>query len=114
MGRQHREDVTINVRIHIREFSIPPINDLLILGKHAPIGSEAIRRALSLLHVAPFEHIPVEDDVVEDIVVRKGVLNKIPREKLVSLVLNRVKPYMTADEVTHVELKPELILDEQL
>ena len=108
------ENTTINVRLRIREFSIPPITDALVLGKRAPIGSEAIRRALNLLHVAPFEHISVDDDIIEDIIVRKGVLNKIPSQKLVALVLKRVKPFMTIEEVTHLDMEPELFLEDQL
>jgi hypothetical protein len=114
MSRPSPENAMINVRLHIREFIIPPITDALVLGKKAPIGSEAIRRALTLLHVAPFAHVAIEDDIVEDIIVRKSVLNKIPEKKLVPLVLKRIKPFMTIDEVIHVDLKPELILDEQI
>ena len=72
------------------------------------------RRALNLLHVAPFEHISVDDDLIEDIIVRKGVLNKIPAEKLVALVLKRVKPFMMIEEVTHLDLEPELFVDDQI
>jgi len=114
MSKQSTENATINVRLRIKEFVIPPINDALVLGKRAPIGSEAMRRALGLLHVAPFEHIALDDEVIEDIVVRSSVLNKIPSDKLVALVLKRVKPFMTAEEVTHVDLQPELTLDEQI
>ena len=105
---------TLNVRLRLREFVIPPITDALVLGKDAPIGTEAIRRALSLLQVAPFEHIPVNDDVIQDILVRKNVLRKISMERLIELVLTKVKPYMGTDEVTHLDLYPELTLEDQL
>jgi hypothetical protein len=74
-----------------------------------------MRRALTLLHVAPFERIHLDsDDVVEDVLVRNSVLNKIPKEKLISLVLGRVKPFMTSEEVIHLDLSPELTIEEQL
>lgn len=106
---------SLSVRVRIREFNIPPVTDALVLGKKAPIGSEGMRRALSLLHVSPFEHIQVEDDeVIEDILVRTSVLNKVPRHKLEKLILQRVKPFMTAEEVINLDVRPELLLEEQL
>lgn len=105
---------SIHVRIRMREFEIPPITDALVIGKNAPIGAEAIRRALSLLQVAPFETVPVNDDVISDILVRASVLHKIPREKLVTLVVLRVKPFMTQDEVTHVDIETELTVEERI
>jgi hypothetical protein len=111
-------NVSVNVRIQFQEFKIPPVHDALVLGKKAPIGSDAIRRSLTLLHVAPFEHIELngetEDDVVGDILVRNSVLNKIPRDKLIRLVIDRVKPFMTADEILHVHLEAEVSLEHQI
>ena len=115
MGDSSHEQATLSVRVRIREFNIPPITDALVLGKKAPIGSEAMGRALSLLHVAPFEHIRVEDDeIVEDILVRRGLLNKVPRDKLEKLICSRVKPFMTPDEVINLDVVHELIIEEQL
>lgn len=115
MGDSSHEQATLSVRVRIREFNIPPITDALVLGKKAPIGSEAMIRALSLLHVAPFERIRVdEDEIIEDILVRRGVLNKIPHEKLQKLICTRVKPFMTPEEVINLDVVPELIIEEQL
>lgn len=114
MERQTPATRNLSVRIRLREFSIPPITDALVLGKRSPIGSEAIRRALSLLHVAPFEHLTVEDDTVEDVLVRASILKKIPRAGLIDLILRRVKPFMATDEVIHLDLAPELVLEDQI
>lgn len=105
---------TITVRLRLKQFEIPPITDALVLGRKAPIGSEAMRRALVLLHVHQFEHIDVEDDVIDNVIVRENVLNKIPKEKLIPLLLRRVKPIMTPEEVIHVDLDTEIFIEEQL
>lgn len=115
MGENERDQSTLAVRVRIREFSIPPVTDALVIGKKAPIGSQAMSRALSLLHVAPFEHVPLEDDdVIEDVLVRASVLNKIPRAKLLELVRKRIKPFMSTDEVINLDVRPELIIEERL
>lgn len=110
--------VSVNVRVQFHEFRIPPVQDALVLGKDASIGTEAMRRSLTLLHVAPFEHIALagdhEDDVVGDILVRRTVLNKIPRDKLIRLIVDRVKGFMTAQEILHLQIDAEVCLEHQL
>ena len=107
-------DPSITVRMHVREFTMPPIQDALVLGKKTPIGCEAMRKALALLHVSPFEHIEINDDIISNILVRASVLKKIPRDKLIRLIVQHVKPLMTDTECIHLELQPELILEEQV
>lgn len=111
-------NVSVNVRLQFQEFKIPPVHDALVLGKKSPIGSDAVRRSLTLLHVAPFEHIKLsgdeEDDVVGDILVRTSLLNKIPRAKLIRLVVDRLKPFMGAEEILHLQLDAEVSLEHQI
>ena len=112
------DTVSVNVRLQFQEFKIPPVHDALVLGKKSPIGSEAVRRSLTLLHVAPFEHIELKgenaDAIVGDILVRNSVLNKIPREKLIRVVIDRVKPFMTAEEILHLHIEAEVSLEHQV
>lgn len=100
----------INARID--EYVVPPIKDMLVLGKDAPIGCIAMRRALELLVKTPFEHIEIEgDDTISDILVRKPLLRRLPREGLILHVLAYIKPLMGPEEVLHVELDVTVSLD---
>lgn len=100
----------INARVD--EYIVPPIKDMLVLGKEAPIGCIAMRRALELLVKTPFEHIEIEgDDTISDILVRKPLLRRLPREGLVQHVLAHIKPLMGPEEVLHVELGVTVALD---
>ena len=114
-GKDGSVQQTLTVRIQLNEFVIPPVTDALVIGRKAPIGSEALQKALSLLHVSPFEQIDFpDDDTVEVLLVRRSVLRKVPHDRLVALVLRRVKPYMTNDEVVHLKISVEVDLEEQL
>jgi hypothetical protein len=97
----------------ITEYEIPPIRDALVLGREAPIGCQAMRRALSLLIKTPYEHIELEDEVIADILVRETLLRRLPRAQLVEFVLANVKPLMGVDEVLHLELEVEVQLTHQ-
>lgn len=111
-------NISVNIWLQCEELKFPPINDALVLGKTAPITAEAMGRALTLLHVSPFEHVELsgeyEDDVVNDIFVRRNLLHKIPREKLIPFLVQRVKAFMTTDEILHLRIDAEVSLKDQI
>lgn len=105
-------EVKQSVKARVGEFSIPPIRDGLVLGTNSPIGSVAMKRALELLVSSPFAHIEIQDDTISDILVRRAILRRISQEKLVDFVLRRVKPLMGPEEILHLELSAEVVIDE--
>lgn len=101
-----------HINARISEYAIPPIKDMLILGKDAAIGCIAMRRALELLVKTPFEHIELEnDDVISDILVRQSLLRRLDKNELIEFVLTRVKPLLAPDEVLHAEIDVQVFLD---
>ena len=105
----------IHVSARVGEYNIPPMKDMLVLGKRAPIGCIAMRRALDLLIKTPFEHIEIEDDdVISDILVRKPLLKRIGKDELIKFVLRDVKPLLSPEELLHVELEIDVILSGSL
>ncbi|OAI17154.1 hypothetical protein A1359_06600 [Methylomonas lenta] len=108
--------MTIDRKTHISaqvgEYAIPPLKDMLVLGKQAPIGCIAMRRAIELLITATYAHIEIEDDVISDILVRQHLLKRVSRDGLIDFVLTHVKPMMGADEIMHAELNIKVFLSE--
>jgi len=100
-------------RARLTEFVLPPIDDGLVLGKHSPIGHVAVGKALSLLSTTQFEHVPVEDDVIGDVLVRSAILRKINAEQLRKFVLEEIKPLMGPEEIIHLDLKIEIGIDQE-
>lgn len=103
------------ISARISEYAMPPVNEILVLGRDAPIGCIAMRRALELLVKTPFEHIEFDgDEVIADILVRESLLRRLPRERLIEFVLNRIKPMMGPDEVMHLDLEVTILLEESM
>ena len=98
----------VRLRARITEFSYPPVHDGVVIGRSAPLGLEAFRKAISLLVSSPFEHLPVEDDIIGDILVRSAVLRRVDRDKFIAFVLRQIKPLMSGDEILHLDLEPEI------
>jgi hypothetical protein len=97
----------------VSEYEIPPIRDALVLGREAPIGCQAMRRALGLLIKTPYAHIELEDEVISGILVRENLLRRLPEDQLIEdqlieFVLTHIKPMMGIEEVLHIELDIEV------
>lgn len=100
----------VHISARIFEYAIPPLRDMLVLGKNAPIGCVAMRRALELLIKTPYEHIELDDEVISDVIVRQSLLKRLSREALISFVLHQVKPLMGPEEVLQVEVDLKVFL----
>lgn len=100
-----------HINAEISEYAFPPIKDMLVLGKDAPIGCIAMRRALELLMKTPYEHIEIDgDDVIGDILVRQPLLKRIPKAHLIQFVLMDIKPLLGPEEVLHVEVDVKVLI----
>ncbi len=75
------------ITMRMSEFEIPPMQDVLIVGKRAPIGPEAARRMVDILSPDQYEIIRIDHDAIEAMVVRKSLFNMLPQEKLITLLL---------------------------
>lgn len=95
----------------VNEFVLPPIVDGLILGRESPIGHVAVGKALSLLTTTPFEHVPVDDAVIGDVLVRSAIMRKVARDDLIDFVLREIKPIMGPEEILHLHLEIEIRIE---
>ncbi|MFL0194783.1 hypothetical protein ACJDU8_04230 [Clostridium sp. WILCCON 0269] len=75
------------VSMHFSEFEMPPMQDVLIVGKHAPIGPQAAKRMVDILSPEQYEIIKVEHEYVEAVVVRRSLLNMLSRDKLIPMIM---------------------------
>lgn len=69
------------------ELEMPPMQDILIVGRKAPIGYEAARKIVDILSPGQYEVIKVEHPVIEAIAIRKTLASIIPKDKLISLII---------------------------
>ncbi len=100
------------IKAKAHEFVLPLIRDGLIIGRDAPIGCVALRKALDLLTAFPFEHLEIEDDIIQDVLVRQALLRRIPKDRLLAFVLRNIKPAMGAEEIMQLEISVEMFIEE--
>lgn len=93
-----------HVTVRLSEFEIPPMQDVLLVGRRAPIGPEAARRMVDALSPEQYELIPVEEGPVEAIVVRKSLLKLIPKEKIIPFILEEGLKIITEHTVIRAQV----------
>lgn len=76
------------ITMRLSEFEMPPMQDVLIIGRKAPIGPEAARRMVDILSPEQYEIIQVNHPVIEAVVIRKSLTSMIEKDKLLSLILD--------------------------
>ncbi|MCL4439996.1 MAG: hypothetical protein M1609_05260 [Firmicutes bacterium] len=75
------------LNIRFSEFELPPMQDVLVIGRRAPIGPEAVRRMVDALAPEQYELIIFEEGPVEALAVRASLFNWIARDILLDNLL---------------------------
>lgn len=102
------------LRLKISEFDMPPMQDMLIIGKKAPIGPEAVRRMAEALSPDQFTIIRVDHAKIEAVLVRNSLLTMMDEPKLVSIVLEEADKLISETAVLRSELKIEMFVQREV
>jgi hypothetical protein len=103
-----------SLRVRLKALEIPPIKDGIVIGRDAAMGGDAMLRTLKLMTNEKFERLAMKDDVIQDVIIRAGVLRKLGEARLLEFVIARVKPLMTENELLMLDIEVELVIDDSL
>ncbi|MGB9803490.1 hypothetical protein [Desulfofundulus sp.] len=92
------------ISIRLSEFEIPPIQDVLVVGRKAPIGPEAVKRMVDALSPEQYVVVRLEHEIFEAAVLKKSLLKFIPQEKLLPIILKECSAVATEDSVIKAQL----------
>lgn len=82
-----KEAKKAEIQMRLTEFEMPPMQDVVIVGRNAPIGPEALKRMVDVLSPDQYKIIKVDHPIIEAIVVRNALMNMIPEDKLSEFIL---------------------------
>lgn len=102
------------LQARIKEFAIPPITDALIIGREASIGTNALQKALNLLIPEHFEQLAIDDEIIADVLIKSILLRRLTKERLVTFLIEQIKPFMSAQDILHVQLDLEILVTGEL
>jgi len=94
--------------LKISEFEVPPMLDLLIIGRKAPIGPEATRRMAEALSPEQFTLLRMDHPKIEAVLVRNSVLRMLEHDLLMKIILEEAENLLLETMVLRAELKVTL------
>ncbi|QRG65516.1 hypothetical protein [Brevibacillus choshinensis] len=91
--------------LKISEFEVPPMQDMLIIGRKAPIGPEAARRMAEALSPEQFTLMKMDHPKIEAVLLRNSLLQMIDEKLLMNIILEEAERMISDSMVLRSELK---------
>ncbi len=91
--------------LKISEFEVPPMQDLLIIGRRAPIGPEAVRRMAEALSPDQFTLVKMDHPKIEAVLIRSSLLQMLDQALLMNIILEEAERMISDSMVLRSELK---------
>lgn len=92
---------------------LPPVKDVLVLGKKYPQGKVGIMECFRFIAPDEFELFDVDDPDVaaEAVVINKRILNRMPAEHVLNVLRTQVFPFISPGEAINVNLDIRIRVD---
>lgn len=91
------------IKLNFEEAKLPPFQDILILGKYSLQGKVGLGKSFELLVPNSFEMIEIDESNVEAVFVNKRILAKMPKDKVIAVLSERVFPFISEGELIKVD-----------
>ncbi|MCK4922927.1 MAG: hypothetical protein KAJ19_24815 [Gammaproteobacteria bacterium] len=102
-----------SINLSFEEIKLPPFQEILVIGKNSPHGKIGLSSSFELLIPNGFDICDNLDcENVEAVFVSKRILSKIPKDKLIILLEEKVFPYIFEGELIKVDLKVKINYNE--
>lgn len=102
-------ETSYNVNLDFETIRLPPVTDILILGRKAPQGKMGILHSFHLISPDVFELLEIPDNEnVEAVIINKTILKKLPKEKIVDILKEYVFPYISKGETVKVNFDVQI------
>jgi hypothetical protein len=100
---QSRMSYTVN--LDFETIKLPPVTDILVLGKKVPQGKQGILHSFELILPDTFELREINDPEflqIDAVIVNKAILAKMPIQEVVAILKENVFPYVSRGETIKV------------
>lgn len=105
---------TVLIDLKLQRFKLPPVESALIIGKRALIGPKAMEKALNEMLPAGYELVEVDHPSIEALLINTSHLKRVPKDRLVDVLIRHAEQMMADDETLHVGMDIEIAVAERL
>ena len=103
-SEKHNEKRKAEISLKLSEFEIPPMRDILIIGRRASIGPQAAKRMADAVSPDHFIIIPIKDEIIEAILLRKTLLQLVPQKHLIPTIIEETRRIMHKENVIKIDI----------
>ncbi len=96
------------------EFNVPPAKGSVIIGKMAPVAMKFMEKAFNAAAPEQFVKIPIEHKTIEEIVIRKAALKKIPGKKISEFIIKETEKIMDETDISKFDLSISIRISEKI
>ena len=107
-----KEDLKFTVSLNFEGIKFPPFQDILLLGKRCPQGKIGVAQCLNLLEPDKFELVEIDDPKIGAMLVNKAILKRLPVEKIIEILKNKVFPFVSIGECVRVDFNVKIYFDD--
>jgi hypothetical protein len=100
------------INLSFQEIKLPPFQDILILGKNGNQGKFGLRKSFEMLVPNGYEMSEIDHEKVEAVFINKRLLAKLPINKVISILKERVFDFVSEGELVKVDFKLKVTLSE--
>lgn len=100
--------------LKISEFEVPPMQDLLVIGKRAPVGPEAVRRMAEAMSPEQFTIVRTDHPKVEAVLIKKSLLELLDEQQLVQIILDETDHLISDTMVIRSELRLSVSVEREV
>jgi hypothetical protein len=97
--------VKYTINLSFQEIKLPPFKDVLILGRNGKQGKLGLHKSFEMLMPNGYEMYEIDHKKVEAVFINKRLLAKLPAEKIIRLLRDRVFEFVSEGELIKVDLK---------
>lgn len=91
------------VNLDFEAIKLPPVTDVLVLGKKTPQGKMGVLNSFQLISPDVFDLIEIEHEPnVEAIILNKNLLSKLDKEQIIRILSEYVFPFVAKGESIRV------------
>jgi hypothetical protein len=103
--------MSYTVNLDFEAIKLPPVSDILVLGKKATQGKQGILRSFELILPDVFELYEIDDTAYPDIdavIINKAIIAKIPLGEIMEILKQNVFPYVSRGETIKVNFNVKI------
>jgi len=100
-----------SVQLSFEEIKLPPLEDILVLGKKCPQGKIGVYKSFELLVPNEFEVFEITDSNIEAVLINKKLLIKIDSTSIINILKEKVFPFVSDSEILKVDFKLRIYYD---